>query len=70
MFARLYGARVTWLAREVWDRSAAQMQYALADALLLARVRHLLGSNWSSFSELALRLSVKVRRYECSGIDF
>jgi len=70
LFDRLYGARITWLARDTWDRSASQMQYALADALLLARARHLLGSNWSSFSELALRLSVRVRRYERSGIDF
>jgi len=70
MFDRLYGAQIIWLARDTWDRSAVQMQYALADALLLARAQHLLGSNWSSFSELALRLSVRVRRYERSGIDF
>jgi hypothetical protein len=37
---------------------------------MLARARHLLGSNWSSFSELALRLSHSIARHELSGVDF
>ena len=69
-FAETYGARVAWLERAVYDRSGVQLQYALADMLLLARCRQLLGSNWSSFSELALRLSDTITHHERSGIDF
>lgn len=69
-FAQSYGPRVAWLERAVYDRSAVQLQYALADILLLARCETFLGSNWSSFSEVALRMSVTVRHHEMSGIDF
>jgi hypothetical protein len=64
------GDRVAWLERRLYDRSAAQLQYALADLLLLARCRVLLGSNWSSFSEVALRLSSTITHHEMSGVDF
>lgn len=69
-FRRRYGERITWLARQKNDRSAEQLQFALADAILLSRSRHFLGSTWSSFSELAMRLADPGVRQEMSGIDF
>lgn len=69
-FRRRYGQRVTWLPREKNDRSAEQLQFALADAIMLSRTRLFLGSTWSSFSELAIRLANPGIRQEMSGIDF
>src|SRR5690606_3013135 len=43
-FARRYGDRAVWLRRELYDRSAEQLRYALADAILLGRASLLLGS--------------------------
>lgn len=66
-----FGSRLSALHRDVFDRSAAQMRYALADAILLGRAPLLLGSNWSSFTELARRLSsVPAQGVEMSGRDF
>lgn len=69
-FKAIYGDRVAMLEREVYDRSAAQLRYALADALLLGSSPLLLGSSWSSFSELAMRLSPQKMTSEMSGKDF
>jgi hypothetical protein len=69
-FAETYGGRVAFLGRARYDRSAEQLQYALADALLLGRAPRLLGSTWSSFSELAMRLSARGMQVEMSGRDF
>lgn len=69
-FKAIYGDRVAMLEREVYDRSAAQLRYALADALLLGSSPLLLGSSWSSFSELAIRLSPQKMTSEMSGKDF
>lgn len=69
-FKALYGDRVAMLEREVYDRSAEQLRYALADALLLGSAPLLLGSSWSSFSELAMRLSPQRMKIEMSGKDF
>ena len=69
-FRAIYGSRVAMLEREVYDRSAEQLRYALADALLLGTSPLLLGSSWSSFSELAMRLSPKQMKIEMSGKDF
>lgn len=49
------------LNRESYDRSAEQLQFALADLLLLANCQVFLGSTWSSFSEIAKRLSCGYR---------
>lgn len=65
-----YGNRVTWLNRKVSDRSAQAIVYALADAILLSRAPRLLGSTWSSFSELAARLSDAPMTVELTGRDF
>jgi hypothetical protein len=70
VFHERYGERVSYLSRETFDRSSQQLRYALADAILLSRCSYMLGSTWSSFSELAQRLSVTIQKTEMSGIDF
>lgn len=69
-FAETYGDRIACLPRALYDRSAEQLRYALADALLLGSAPRLLGSTWSSFSELAMRLSPQKMEIEMSGKDF
>lgn len=69
-FCGRYGSRVAFLSRKLYDRSKEQLTYALADALLLGRAPRLLGSTWSSFSELAQRMSGKQMYTELSGKDF
>jgi hypothetical protein len=70
IFRHRYGERLCYLPRQVYDRSREQIVYALADALLLSRCEMLLGSTWSSFSELATRLSTTYTKIEMSGKDF
>lgn len=65
-----YGSRMCWLPRDCFDRSPRQLQYALADLMLLTAAPLLLASHWSSFSDLAQRLSRPFRAFEKSGIDF
>ena len=69
-FQDRYGHRLARLPRVLYDRSAAQLHYALADAILLSRAPLLLGSTWSSFSELAMRLAPQAIAIEMSGKDF
>ena len=70
VFQACYGDSLAFLPRELYDRSAEQLQYALADAMLLGSSPLLLGSTWSSFSELAMRLSPEPMTIEMSGRDF
>jgi hypothetical protein len=65
-----YGDRLRYLPRGLYDRSARQLQYALADVLLLSAAPLFLASTWSSFSDLAQRLARPGRHIERSGIDF
>lgn len=67
---RCYGSRLHWLKRDLFDRSPRQLQYALADLLLLTAGRHFLGSPWSSFTDVAQRLANPYRPFEVAGIDF
>lgn len=69
-FLSTYGNRISYLKRDVYDRSVEQLQYALADVMLLGTAPLLLGSTWSSFSELAMRLSPQKMQIEMSGKDF
>lgn len=69
-FQARYGDRVAYLPRQLYDRSARQLQYALADLLLLTEAKRLLASNWSSFSDVAQRLAYPGRPVEQSGKDF
>jgi hypothetical protein len=70
VFQQVYGDRLRFLPRTLYDRSAEQIRYALADAILLSRCTWLLGSTWSSFSELAMRLATGFEKVEMSGTDF
>lgn len=65
-----YGERMAWLKRDLFDRSEQQMQYALADLILLTAADRFLASTYSSFSDIAQRLAPKGRRCEKSGVDF
>ncbi len=65
-----YGQRIACLPRHVTDRSTQAMVYALADAILLGSAPRILGSNWSSFTELAARLATAPIALELSGRDF
>lgn len=65
-----YGEKVRFLKRKTYDRSSDQIKYALADLLLLASGRYFLSSTWSSFSDVAQRISSPGRKFERSGIDF
>ncbi|MEQ8403757.1 MAG: glycosyltransferase [Oceanicaulis sp.] len=69
-FIERYGNRAACLNRRCNDRSREQLRYALADAILLSRSKRLLGSTWSSFSELAMRLAPERMPVEMSGKDF
>ncbi|WP_298334811.1 tetratricopeptide repeat protein [uncultured Erythrobacter sp.] len=69
-FLKKYGDRIRFLERTHFDRSRDQMWYALADAILLSRSNTMLGSNWSSFSEIALRLSTRFDHIQLCGKDF
>lgn len=69
-FRACFGDRLAMLERAVYDRSAEQLRYALADVLLLGSAPLLLGSSWSSFSELAMRMAPQKMEIEMSGKDF
>lgn len=69
-FTSRFGHRIACLPRSRYDRSAEQLHYALADAILLSRAPLILGSTWSSFSELAMRLARGGIKVEMSGKDF
>lgn len=69
-FADAYGPRITTLPRALFDRSRDQARFALADLLALSRARLILGSDWSSFTEAALRLSPHDPAHEIAGRDF
>lgn len=64
-----YSNNIYYVEREVFDRSKEEIQYALIDLVLLSRCREIYGSYWSSFSEVAHRLSGK-KEINYSGINF
>jgi len=70
VFKNTYGNKLSYLPRTLFDRSKEQIYYALADAVLLSKTSHFLGSTWSSFSEAAMRLSQSIKKIEMSGVDF
>lgn len=69
-FRDRYGPRLRCLARTRHDRSAEQLRDALADMLLLGRTQRLLGSTWSSFTDMAIRMAPGRPVVEMSGRDF
>ncbi len=56
------------LVRDHFGRSKKDIQYALADLLLLSKCQYVLGSYFSSFSEMSSRIGKKKIYY--SGFDF
>ncbi len=70
LFAERYGVRLAFLKRVDFDRSVAQLQYAMADLMLLTAADLFLASTWSSFSDVAQRLARPDRPCEQSGKDF
>lgn len=73
-FAARYGTRVAMRAHDGpdpgRDRSPDALRGALADMLALSESQCLLASPWSSFGEVALRLSGRMDSYERAGLDF
>ncbi|MBA3005981.1 MAG: hypothetical protein KJ900_04305 [Proteobacteria bacterium] len=67
-FQEKYPGKVSFLKRDLYDRSLEQQKYALADMLLLSQTKLILGSYWSSFSEIAQRIGGNTMKY--SGKDF
>ncbi|WP_299421893.1 hypothetical protein [uncultured Shimia sp.] len=70
LFENRYGKRTRYLPRDLFDRSDRQLQYALADALLLTKTKRFLGSTGSSFSDIVARLIDGKCPVEQSGVDF
>lgn len=70
VLADRYGARLSWLKRDLYDRSMRQLQYALADLMLLTAGARFLGSPWSSFTDVAQSLARPARPFEVSSRDF
>ena len=54
--------------RKLYDRSVEQIMTAVIDLWLLAKTKYILGSNWSSFTEIAHRLNGK--QLKLAGVDF
>ncbi len=55
MIAR-YGDSIIHHPRDCFDRSQAQLEAACIDLYLLSRTRRIIGSTWSSFTDVAHRL--------------
>jgi len=68
IFEREFPGRISYTARNCDSRSSECIQYAMADVLLLAKCKTLLGSYWSSFSELSCRWGGA--KYRLAGADF
>jgi predicted glycosyltransferase involved in capsule biosynthesis len=59
---------IKYVSKTVYDRSTSQLQGALLDSYLLSKCKYVLGSPWSSFTELVARLGgVKIL---LAGKDF
>lgn len=65
---QIFPGRIDSIHRSCDDRASECVVYAMADLLCLAKTRRLYGSNWSSFSEVAGRLTN--RRLYLSGKHF
>ena len=65
------GPGIFFTDKSQWDRSASQLSNALVDIILLSKCSGLLGSPWSSFTELASRLTeVPGYKVRLAGTDF
>lgn len=68
ILADRYQDRIIYVERNCFDRSKQQQIYALADMVLLSKSKWIIGSYWSTFTEIAQRLGNK--KVRLSGIDF
>ena len=68
-FLTRYGkARIAYIPREKFDRSRQQLESAVVDLYFLSQTRHILGSGFSYYSDVAERLGGKSIRL--AGQDF
>jgi hypothetical protein len=60
-FSRVFqdDPRICWIPKVTYDRHTRQQISAIVDIWLLKSCKHILGSPWSSFTELIIRLSGK-----------
>ena len=63
-----YDNNIIYMQKNVYDRSLEQIKGAVIDITLLSKTKYILGSNWSSFTEIVSRLSGK--KTKLAGIDF
>jgi hypothetical protein len=63
-----FGNNIDFMKRDVFDRSSKQIRYAVVDLFVLSKTRLLLGSNWSTFTELVQKLGKK--KTYLAGLDF
>jgi hypothetical protein len=59
---------VVFYPEKLYDRSKHQIQLALIEVILLSKTKSLMGSNWSTFTELAKRFGNSHVRL--AGVDF
>ena len=52
------------------NRDKSNLEFALADMILLSKCKQLLGSGWSSFTECAVRFAKQKQKVEIVGDDF
>jgi hypothetical protein len=62
--------KIIYFKKDVYDRSLAQLRSAVIDLMLLAKTKYILGSNWSSFTEVAKRLRSGTDKTRIAGVDF
>ena len=67
-FISRYGEKICYVKRSLYNRSKEQIQSALIDMILLSRTKYILGSSWSSFTEIAA--SIGNKNVLLSGRDF
>ncbi len=63
-----FPGRILYVPRDCDDRDSECVKYAMIDVYALSKTRRLLGSNWSSYTELAERLGGL--KAELAGQDF
>lgn len=68
-FEKVFGnTKIVFLKRNMYDRSLEQVKTAVIDLHFLSRCKVFYASNWSSFSEIAMRLGRK--QTFISGVNF
>ena len=61
---------ITYYKRDTFDRSKDQIKSAVVDLWLLSKCHSMLGSYWSSFTEMAKRLGVPREKIKYAGAHF